>query len=111
VQNDDRVDWREAFELFRGDVAYVWHAGLYAGEVAASLKQAGFAIRSQIIWAKQRVAARVLRYSLLRASDYFWLRWELMLLSRNPLRARDRSIGVRMARGATETRVQLDCSQ
>ena len=31
VQNDDRVDWREAFELFRGDVAYVWHAGLYAG--------------------------------------------------------------------------------
>ncbi|MFL6350495.1 MAG: DNA modification methylase [Bryobacteraceae bacterium] len=56
VQNDDRVDWREAFELFQGDVAYVWHAGLYAAEVAASLEQAGFGIRSQIIWAKQHFA-------------------------------------------------------
>jgi DNA modification methylase len=64
VQNDDRVDWREAFELFRGDVAYVWHAGLYAGEVAASLHQAGFDIRSQIIWAKQHFA--------LSRGNYHW---------------------------------------
>jgi DNA modification methylase len=56
VQNDDRVDWHEAFELFLGDVAYVWHAGLYAGRVAASLEQAGFCVRSQIIWAKQHFA-------------------------------------------------------
>lgn len=53
VQNDDRVDWCEAFELFSGGVAYVWHAGVYAGEVADSLKRAGFRIRSQIIWGKQ----------------------------------------------------------
>ncbi|MGI8959283.1 MAG: DNA modification methylase [Bryobacteraceae bacterium] len=64
VQNDDRVDWAEAFELFRGDVAYVWHAGLYAAEVAASLKQAGFSIRSQIIWAKQHFA--------LSRGNYHW---------------------------------------
>jgi len=53
VENDDRVDWREAFQLFRGDVVYVWHAGLHAGEVADSLRQCGFEIRSQIIWGKQ----------------------------------------------------------
>ena len=56
VQNDDRIDWREAFELFRGDIAYVWHGGLHAGEVAASLKQAGFRARAQIIWVKQHFA-------------------------------------------------------
>jgi DNA modification methylase len=56
VENDNRVNWLEAFELFRGDVAYVWHAGLYAGEVADSLRQCGFEIRSQIIWAKQHFA-------------------------------------------------------
>jgi hypothetical protein len=27
VSNDDRADWREAWALFPGDVAYVWHAG------------------------------------------------------------------------------------
>jgi hypothetical protein len=37
VENDDRVDWSDAFALFPGDVVYVWHAGLYAGEVASSL--------------------------------------------------------------------------
>jgi hypothetical protein len=41
VENDDRVDWREAFQLFRGDVVYVWHAGLHAGEVADSLLSPG----------------------------------------------------------------------
>jgi DNA modification methylase len=56
VENDDRVDWTEAFQLFRGDVAYVWHAGLYAGEVAASLRQCGFEIRCQLVWAKQHFA-------------------------------------------------------
>lgn len=64
VQNDDRVDWREAYELFGGDVAYVWHAGLYAGEVATSLQNAGFDIRSQIIWAKQHFA--------LSRGNYHW---------------------------------------
>jgi DNA modification methylase len=37
-------------------VAYVWHAGLYAGEVASSLERCEFAIRSQIIWVKQHFA-------------------------------------------------------
>jgi ParB-like nuclease family protein len=56
VENDHRVDWSEAFRLFPGDVAYVWHAGLYAGEVADTLRRCGFEVRSQIIWAKQHFA-------------------------------------------------------
>jgi len=30
VLNDDRADWREAWVLFPGDVAYVWHGALHA---------------------------------------------------------------------------------
>ena len=56
VLNDDRVDWTEAWRLFPGDVAYVWHAGRYCAEVAASLERADFEIRSQIIWSKSRFA-------------------------------------------------------
>ena len=52
VANDDRVDWTAAYTLFPGDVAYVFHAGLHAAEVATHLNTAGFEIRSQIIWAK-----------------------------------------------------------
>jgi DNA modification methylase len=56
VANDDRVDWTAAYTLFPGDVAYVWHAGLHASEVAAHLGIAGYEIRSQIIWAKPHFA-------------------------------------------------------
>jgi DNA modification methylase len=52
VSNDDRADWRDAWILFEGDVAYVWHGALHSSEVAESLKAAGFQMRSQIIWAK-----------------------------------------------------------
>lgn len=52
VANDDRADWREAWDLFPGSVAYVWHGGLHANEVADSLQACSFQIRSQIIWAK-----------------------------------------------------------
>ncbi len=38
VANDDKVDWAAAYRLFTGDVAYVWHAGLHAGEVARGLE-------------------------------------------------------------------------
>jgi ParB-like chromosome segregation protein Spo0J len=55
VMNDDRADWREAWALFPGDVAYVWHGALHAGTVADSLAAAGFEIRSQIIWTKERL--------------------------------------------------------
>jgi DNA modification methylase len=56
VTNDDRVDWREAWKLFPGDVAYVWHAGVFAGSMATQLEDSGFEIRSQIIWRKPTFA-------------------------------------------------------
>ena len=55
VANDDRADWREAWSLSPGDVAYVWHGALHATTVAESLLAFGFEIRSQIIWAKERL--------------------------------------------------------
>jgi DNA modification methylase len=55
VTNDHRADWREAYALFPGDVAYVWHAGNKAHIVAESLIVVGFAIRAQIIWAKNNM--------------------------------------------------------
>jgi DNA modification methylase len=56
VANDDRVDWTAAYDLFPGDVAYVWHGGVHAGEVGSNLAAAGFEIRAQIIWSKQHFA-------------------------------------------------------
>jgi DNA modification methylase len=65
VMNDDKADWREAWALFPGDVAYVWHAGLFAGTVAQSLETCGFKLRSQIIWAKSNFA--------IGRGDYHWM--------------------------------------
>ena len=56
VLTDDQADWREAWALFPGDVAYVWHADLRAREVVESLESCGFAMRAQIIWAKSQLA-------------------------------------------------------
>jgi len=55
VENDDRADWREAWALLPGEVAYVWHGALHAATVAESLAACGFEIRSQIVWAKDRL--------------------------------------------------------
>mgnify|MGYP000492176645 CR=1 FL=1 len=54
VANDDRADWTEAWALFPGEVAYVWHAGNKAHIVAESLQMCDFNIRAQIIWAKSK---------------------------------------------------------
>lgn len=54
VLNDARADWREAWNLFPGAVAYVWHGALHAPAVAASLLAEGFELRAQIIWDKAR---------------------------------------------------------
>jgi len=64
VLNDDRADWQDAWALFPGDVAYVWHGGLHASTVAKSLGAAGFTIRSQIIWDKTRL--------IIGRGDYHW---------------------------------------
>ncbi|GJD67256.1 DNA-methyltransferase [Methylobacterium gnaphalii] len=55
VANDDCADWRNAWALFPGDVAYVWHSALHASEVETSLRAVGFLPRAQIIWDKGRL--------------------------------------------------------
>jgi DNA modification methylase len=56
VQNDDRADWTDAWKLFPGDTAYVWHAGKFAAQVQCSLEVCGFEVRAQIIWRKSHFA-------------------------------------------------------
>jgi hypothetical protein len=65
VVNDDRADWTDAWQLFPGDVTYVWHGGLKSSLVQTSLEQAGFVARAQIVWAKDRLA--------LSRGDYHYL--------------------------------------
>ena len=55
VLNDDEADWREAWRLFPGDVAYVWHSSLHGSVVEQSLRAVGFLPRSQIVWDKGRL--------------------------------------------------------
>jgi ParB-like chromosome segregation protein Spo0J len=55
VLNDDRADWSEAWSLFPGSVAYVWHAMRHAGTVFSSLEQTGFEVRAEIVWAKSQL--------------------------------------------------------
>lgn len=64
VLNDGRADWREAWALFPGGIAYVWHADTHRLAVEASMAASGFTIRATIIWAKDRFA--------LSRGDYHW---------------------------------------
>jgi DNA modification methylase len=64
VLNDGRINWSEAWALFPGSVAYIWHASLHTHDVYKSLVNAGFEIISQIIWAKQ--------HFVLSRGDYHW---------------------------------------
>lgn len=75
VKNDDISDWTEAYSLFGGDVAYVWHAGKYAHKVGQNIQDSGFSIVSQIIWAKQHFA--------LSRGDYHWQHEPLWYAVRN----------------------------
>lgn len=64
VKNDDNADWREAWALFPGNIAYIWHDGTMAGPVQESIEACGFKVRAQIIWAKNNFA--------ISRGDYHW---------------------------------------
>lgn len=53
VLNDDRYDWSEAYSLFAGDVAYVWHSVRYIHKFAENIENCGFDLINLIIWSKQ----------------------------------------------------------
>lgn len=52
VKNDDRANWYDAYVLFPGAIAYVWHASVFTDVVMANLRDAGFECKQQIIWRK-----------------------------------------------------------
>ena len=54
VLNDDRADWTDAWNLFDGDVCYVWHADKFSPVVARSLEAGKMEMRALIIWAKSQ---------------------------------------------------------
>ena len=86
VLNDNRADWTEAWALFQGDVAYVYHAGLFASVVEKSLVDCEFQTRSQIIWVKDRMA--------LSRGDYHWKHepcWYAVRKGKKSNRTNDRS--------------------
>jgi DNA modification methylase len=64
IRNDEVADWTPAWNLFEGEIAYVWHGALRSTIVAESLFRAGFTIRAQIIWAKERL--------VMSQGDYHW---------------------------------------
>jgi DNA modification methylase len=64
VLNDDRCDWSEAWQLFVGNVAYIWHASFFTSTVQSSIERVGFEIKSMIIWNKQNFT--------FGRSDYHW---------------------------------------
>lgn len=62
--DESMTDWSEAYELFNGEVAYVWHGAKTSSLVEAGLRANGLSVRSQIIWVKQ--------IAVLGRSDYHW---------------------------------------
>ncbi len=64
VQNDDKADWREAWALFPGDVAYVWHGHKGTATVQEGLEVSGFEMRGEVIWVKNTL--------VVGRGDYHW---------------------------------------
>jgi DNA modification methylase len=64
VKNDDLIDWTDAYSLFTGNIVYIWHGGKFTDIVANNIKNCGFNIISQIIWAKNNFA--------ISRGDYHW---------------------------------------
>lgn len=52
LENDDVIDWTEAYKLFPGTVAYVWCSALHVDVIFTSLRSVGLQPRYQIIWNK-----------------------------------------------------------
>lgn len=79
VLNDDRSDWREAYQLFAdhgGIVAYVWCASLKLDVFMPSLVAAGFEVKSLIVWVKQAF--------VFGRSHYHWQHEPCLYATRGP---------------------------
>ena len=52
VTNDHNANWAQAYQLYGGGPAYIWHSDRHAYQVATDLQECGYEIKAQIIWAK-----------------------------------------------------------
>ncbi len=64
IQNEMKADWIKSYELFPGDIVYIWHAHKFANLIFQDLSSLNFEIISQIIWVKQNFT--------LSRGDYHW---------------------------------------
>ncbi|HEY6392444.1 MAG TPA: hypothetical protein VIX89_14265, partial [Bryobacteraceae bacterium] len=65
ISGDTRADWSDAFALVPSlEVAYVWHASKFTGEVLDGLLRIGFLHHQQIIWNKERTVLTRTHYWL-----------------------------------------------
>lgn len=64
IKNDNKMDWRKAYEIFPGNVAYIWHADKQSRILQEGLETSGFDIVCQVIWAKQQM--------VFGRGDYHW---------------------------------------
>lgn len=55
VHNDNAFDWRLAWALFPGKIAYVYHADRHSAQVVASLRAVGLNLRQILVWVKSRI--------------------------------------------------------
>jgi DNA modification methylase len=72
ISGDTRADWSEAFALVPSlQVAYVWHASVFAREVLNGLLRIGFVYHQQIIWNKGRAVLTRTPYWYAHEPCYF----------------------------------------
>jgi DNA modification methylase len=64
VENDDRASWPQAYKLFTGVVAYVWHDAKSVATVANDLLAVPMRLRTQLVWKKDR--------SVIGRGHYHW---------------------------------------
>lgn len=74
VANDHQADWNQAWRLFPGNVAYVWHGALHCGVVERSLQECGFQMRAQIVWVKTHPVVNRGHYHWQHESAFFAVR-------------------------------------
>ena len=74
VENDDQWEWSNALSLFRGNIAYVWHAGVQSGHVQVSLENSGLIVRAQIILVKPTIAISQGHYHFQHEPCYYAVR-------------------------------------
>ena len=76
VLNDDKDDWTDAYKLFPGTIAYIWHPDIHSDVFFANLRSCGFTINSIIIWNKSQFVFGM--------GDYHWKHESCVYATKGP---------------------------